>query len=188
MILEAPTLSGPFSIISMLPSFAAQAYFVSMPSAWLDADGGGGVLAFSANYVRQSCFSLCAPLPLLTLASIAALRERRLRSEHQRRGLRCHAASHQVCQEDGAQDGGRSRAQGRGLARRAGLGRSGAAVRDQPERVRRALPRAAGLRGRLVVRPGQRSGELMLSLMTTLLAMPLTIVLTMMLLLLLLSR
>ena len=59
VILEAPSLTGPFSTVSMLPSFGAQAYFVSLPSAWLDADGGGGVLTFSANY---HCVSFsCAP-------------------------------------------------------------------------------------------------------------------------------
>ena len=69
-ILEAPALTGPFSLVTYMPKFGQQAYFVSLPSAWMGALGDEGtatsehgtdehdaVLAFSANFAChiESC-------------------------------------------------------------------------------------------------------------------------------------
>jgi len=50
-LMEAPSLSGPFEMISYLPKFGQQAYFVSFPSLWIDDDDGTKmVMTFSANF------------------------------------------------------------------------------------------------------------------------------------------
>ena len=74
-ILEAPTLTGPFSLVTYMPRFGMQAYFVSLPSAWMGVlvDGESGmaatiehgtdehdaVLTFSANFAYH--IEGCAP-------------------------------------------------------------------------------------------------------------------------------
>ena len=71
-ILEAPTLTGPFSLVTYMPRFGMQAYFVSLPSAWMgvlvdgdDAttehgtDEHDAVLTFSANFACH--IEGCAP-------------------------------------------------------------------------------------------------------------------------------
>jgi hypothetical protein len=84
-ILEAPKLTGPFSLVTYMPQFGMQAYFVSMPSAWMgtlpttstaDTEGKGekgrdgvvaesgtsdydAVLTFSANFACR--LEGCAP-------------------------------------------------------------------------------------------------------------------------------
>ena len=48
----------PFTLISYMPRFGQQAYFVSFPSKFLGARGGGGdkdaVMAFSANFACKT--------------------------------------------------------------------------------------------------------------------------------------
>lgn len=57
-MLEAPSLAGPFTLVSYMPRFGQQAYFVSFPSKFLGARGGGGdmdaVMAFSANFACKT--------------------------------------------------------------------------------------------------------------------------------------
>jgi hypothetical protein len=54
-ILEAPTLTGPFSLISYMPKFGQQAYFVSFPSKFLLGSGKlDAVMAFSANFACKT--------------------------------------------------------------------------------------------------------------------------------------
>eukprot|EP00040_Diaphanoeca_grandis_P019493 m.102940 g.102940 ORF g.102940 m.102940 type:complete len:427 (-) comp27452_c0_seq1:54-1334(-) len=60
--LETPSLTdGPFSLISYLPQFGQQAYFVSLPQKWLTADGG--VLSFSANFACKSAQNCSSNIP-----------------------------------------------------------------------------------------------------------------------------
>ncbi|KAH8044582.1 Beta-lactamase class C-like protein [Aureococcus anophagefferens] len=53
-VLEAPRLTGPFSLVTYMPKFGMQAYFVSAPSAWMADTLNDGdfdaVLTFSANF------------------------------------------------------------------------------------------------------------------------------------------
>ena len=73
-VAEAPSLTGPLSMVSYLPRFGQQAYFVSFPSRWMSGgDGGGGekgregeddvgfraVMTFSANFACKT--GGCAP-------------------------------------------------------------------------------------------------------------------------------
>ena len=57
-VLEAPSLTGPFTLVSYMPKFGQQAYFVSFPSKFLGSRGGGGdkdaVMAFSANFACKT--------------------------------------------------------------------------------------------------------------------------------------
>ena len=41
-ILEAKKLTGPFSLVTYMPRFGMQAYFVSLPSAWMGQNDGSG--------------------------------------------------------------------------------------------------------------------------------------------------
>lgn len=60
-ILETPSLTaGPFSLVSYMPRFGQQAYFVSLPSRFLSFDGNAtAVLTFSANFACKT--GGCAP-------------------------------------------------------------------------------------------------------------------------------
>ena len=68
-ILEAPALTGPFALVTYMPKFGMQAYFVSLPSAWMGmvgevtaehgTDGHDAVLTFSANFACH--IEGCAP-------------------------------------------------------------------------------------------------------------------------------
>ena len=59
-VLEAPQLTGPFSLVSYMPKFGQQAYFVSAPSAWMGLEEGvDAVLTFSANFACR--IEGCAP-------------------------------------------------------------------------------------------------------------------------------
>jgi len=51
-VMEADSLSGPFRLISYMPKFGQQAYFVSFPSAWMN--GSEMVMTFSANFACVS--------------------------------------------------------------------------------------------------------------------------------------
>lgn len=55
-VLEAPSLTaGPFSLVSYMPRFGQQAYFVSFPSKFFGAAGSNeAVLAFSANFACKT--------------------------------------------------------------------------------------------------------------------------------------
>eukprot|EP00041_Stephanoeca_diplocostata_P025376 m.661222 g.661222 ORF g.661222 m.661222 type:complete len:1283 (+) comp22735_c0_seq3:18-3866(+) len=60
--LETPSLTaGPFRLISYLPRFGQQAYFVSLPSKWLHANGG--VLSFSANFACKALQNCSSNIP-----------------------------------------------------------------------------------------------------------------------------
>ena len=50
---EAPTLTGPFRLVSYMPRFGQQAYFVSFPSRFL-GPGKDAVMAFSANFACRT--------------------------------------------------------------------------------------------------------------------------------------
>jgi len=52
-VLEAPTLTGPFRLVSYMPRFGQQAYFVSFPSRFL-GPGKDAVMAFSANFACRT--------------------------------------------------------------------------------------------------------------------------------------
>eukprot|EP00941_MAST-03F_sp_MAST-3F-sp1_P001459 g1459.t1 len=56
-ILEADTLHGPFSLISYLPKFGQQAYFVNFPSKFMNKDEA--VMTFSANFACKT--NSCRP-------------------------------------------------------------------------------------------------------------------------------
>jgi len=56
-VLEAASLTGPFKMVTYLPRFGQQAYFVSFPSKWLD--GENAVMTFSANFACKT--GGCAP-------------------------------------------------------------------------------------------------------------------------------
>ncbi|KAK7233827.1 hypothetical protein SO694_001000102 [Aureococcus anophagefferens] len=62
-VLEAPRLTGPFSLVTYMPKFGMQAYFVSAPSAWMADTLNDGdfdaVLTFSANFACN--IEGCAP-------------------------------------------------------------------------------------------------------------------------------
>ena len=74
-VLEAPSLTGPFKLVSYMPRFGQQAYFVSFPSKFLGGGGsyggssGGGeylgpkdaVMAFSANFACKT--AACQHIP-----------------------------------------------------------------------------------------------------------------------------
>jgi hypothetical protein len=51
--LEADSLVGPFRMLSYLPKFGQQAYFVSAPSAWMTGERDA-VLTFSANFACKT--------------------------------------------------------------------------------------------------------------------------------------
>ena len=51
-ILTAPSVVGPFELVSYMPRFGQQAYFVSLLSRWLTNDTG--LLAFSANFACRT--------------------------------------------------------------------------------------------------------------------------------------
>ena len=56
-VLEAPALTGPFKLVSYMPKFGQQAYFVSFPSLFLGAGDGNSsdaVLSFSANFACKT--------------------------------------------------------------------------------------------------------------------------------------
>jgi hypothetical protein len=52
-VLEAPTLFGPFKLVSYMPRFGQQAYFVSFPSKFL-GPGRDALMAFSANFACKT--------------------------------------------------------------------------------------------------------------------------------------
>ena len=51
-VLEAPALTGPFRLVSYMPRFGQQAYFVSFPSRFLD--GNTALAVFSANFACKT--------------------------------------------------------------------------------------------------------------------------------------
>ena len=56
-VLEAPTLSGPFVLVSYMPKFGQQAYFVSFPSKFLSTTAEkerDAVMVFSANFACKT--------------------------------------------------------------------------------------------------------------------------------------
>ena len=58
-MLEAPSLTGPFSLVSYLPKFGQQAYSVSFPGKYLYANNVDAVMTFSANFACDT--GGCAP-------------------------------------------------------------------------------------------------------------------------------
>jgi hypothetical protein len=52
--LEADKITGPFRMVSYLEDFGPEAYFVNIPSAFLEsnASNGRGYLSYSANYAE----------------------------------------------------------------------------------------------------------------------------------------
>jgi hypothetical protein len=57
--LEADKITGPFRMISYLEGFGPQAYFVNIPSAFIEANAsdGRGYLSYSANYAYHQGFN-----------------------------------------------------------------------------------------------------------------------------------
>ena len=55
-VLETPSLAdGPFSLVSYMPRFGQQAYFVSLPSIFFGPPGSKkAVLTFSANFMCKT--------------------------------------------------------------------------------------------------------------------------------------
>ncbi len=53
VLLEAPDLTGPWSVVADLPRFGPQAYFVNVPSKFVSADGRTAWLCYSANYTNR---------------------------------------------------------------------------------------------------------------------------------------
>lgn len=49
-ILESPSTTGPWRVVSSLQSFGDQAYFLNFPSKFISKDGLTAWLCFSANY------------------------------------------------------------------------------------------------------------------------------------------
>lgn len=50
ILLEAPSLAGPWRQVHYLPKFGPQAYFLNVPSKFISADGRRMWLSYSANY------------------------------------------------------------------------------------------------------------------------------------------
>lgn len=50
VILESPTLTGPFKLVTYMRDFGPQAYFCNFPSKFLTGDGKSGWLWYSANF------------------------------------------------------------------------------------------------------------------------------------------
>lgn len=54
-VIEAPSLTaGPFKLVSYMPKFGQQAYFVSFPSRFLGPGKYEAVMAFSANFACKT--------------------------------------------------------------------------------------------------------------------------------------
>ncbi len=53
LVLEAPTLTGPWSLVTYLEAFGPEAYFINLPSKFLSADGRRGWLCYSANWTSR---------------------------------------------------------------------------------------------------------------------------------------
>lgn len=51
IILESPTLTGPFGLVTFMTSFGEQAYFSNFPSKFIAADGGSCWMWYSANFM-----------------------------------------------------------------------------------------------------------------------------------------
>jgi hypothetical protein len=49
-VLEAPALTGPWSLVAYLPSFGTQGYYPNLPSKFLSADGRTGWMWYGANF------------------------------------------------------------------------------------------------------------------------------------------
>jgi len=52
-LLEAPTLTGPWSLVSYWPTFGPQAYFANIPSKFAADDASSVWLCYSANYTNE---------------------------------------------------------------------------------------------------------------------------------------
>ncbi len=50
MILESPTMTGPWTLVQYMQNFGPQAYFVNIPSKFIAADGKSWWLCYSANF------------------------------------------------------------------------------------------------------------------------------------------
>lgn len=53
VVLEAPRLGGPWSLVSYFESLGPYAYFMNLPSKFLDADGRRAWLCYSANWRKD---------------------------------------------------------------------------------------------------------------------------------------
>ena len=53
MILEADCITGPWKLATFLPKFGQQAYFVNIPSKFIDRDGRTMWLCFADDWVRK---------------------------------------------------------------------------------------------------------------------------------------
>jgi uncharacterized membrane protein YgcG len=49
-ILESPTLTGPFKLVTYMKDFGVQAYFCNFPSKFIAGDGNSAWLWYSANF------------------------------------------------------------------------------------------------------------------------------------------
>ena len=52
-VLESLSLTGPWKLVTYMPSFGPQAYFVNLPSKFISSDGRTGWLCYSANYTDR---------------------------------------------------------------------------------------------------------------------------------------
>ena len=50
VVLESPSITGPWRLVHYLPKFGTQAYFVNTPSKFISADGSKLWMTYSANY------------------------------------------------------------------------------------------------------------------------------------------
>lgn len=57
MILESPTLTGPWSLVSYLEAFGPYGYFVNLPSKFIDDSGTRAWLCYSANWRKKEPMS-----------------------------------------------------------------------------------------------------------------------------------
>lgn len=53
MFLEAPRLTGPWSIVTYLPSFGPYAYFINLPTKFMSQDGARAWLCYSATWRKK---------------------------------------------------------------------------------------------------------------------------------------
>lgn len=53
LVLEAPSLTGPWRLVTYLEAFGPEAYFINLPSKFLSGDGGHGWLCYSANWTSR---------------------------------------------------------------------------------------------------------------------------------------